>query len=168
MPLATCPKAVLEEAPSRGGAPHDHLQATRMKALRPVLAVDLRSLALSGHEDEVPDAGDDFNPVWSPDGTHVAFASTRTGLPKIYVKPADGSGEERLLAEMPGTPTSWSSDGRFCCSRATLLKPQRSLGHRRPAATLGNGKAVHGSCDTVQRDSRTVLSRWSLDCVHIK
>jgi Tol biopolymer transport system component len=84
-----------------------------MKALRPVLAVDLRSLALSGHEDEVPDAGDDFNPVWSPDGTHVAFASTRTGLPKIYVKPADGSGEERLLAEMPGTPTSWSSDGRY-------------------------------------------------------
>jgi len=59
------------------------------------------------------DAGDDFNPVWSPDGTHVAFASTRTGLAKIYVKPADGSGEERPLADIPGVPTSWSSDGRF-------------------------------------------------------
>jgi Tol biopolymer transport system component len=59
------------------------------------------------------DAADDVSPVWSPDARSIVFASNRTGQPKIYIKPADGSGEERLVSDMPGTPTSWSSDGRF-------------------------------------------------------
>jgi Tol biopolymer transport system component len=59
------------------------------------------------------DAAEDISPVWSPDGRHIVFASTRSGPPKIYIKPADGSGEERLLVDIPGAPTSWSRDGRF-------------------------------------------------------
>jgi Tol biopolymer transport system component len=59
------------------------------------------------------DPADDDNPVWSPDGRYLAFSSTRTGQTKLYLKPADGSGEERLLTDMPGTPTSWSKDGHF-------------------------------------------------------
>jgi Tol biopolymer transport system component len=59
------------------------------------------------------DAADDFNPVWSPDGTTIAFASNRTGESKLYIKPADGSGEERPIVDMEGVPTSWSRDGRF-------------------------------------------------------
>jgi Tol biopolymer transport system component/predicted Ser/Thr protein kinase len=55
---------------------------------------------------------DDF-PVWSPDGKNIAFGSTRTGSMKLYIKPADGSGEERLLTEQSGEPTGWSKDGRF-------------------------------------------------------
>jgi Tol biopolymer transport system component/predicted Ser/Thr protein kinase len=57
-------------------------------------------------------AGDDF-PVWSPDGGNIVFSSDRGGEPKLYIKPADGSSEERLLTDMTGVPTSWSSDGRF-------------------------------------------------------
>jgi Tol biopolymer transport system component len=59
------------------------------------------------------DPANDDNPVWSPDGKTIAFASNRQGSPKPYIKPADGLGEERLLADTPGVPTSWSNDGRF-------------------------------------------------------
>jgi Tol biopolymer transport system component/predicted Ser/Thr protein kinase len=62
----------------------------------------------------------DDNPVWSPDGRNVVFSSNRdrnlSNLYrdlKLYTKPADGSGEERLLTDLPGEPTSWSKDGRF-------------------------------------------------------
>jgi Tol biopolymer transport system component len=61
------------------------------------------------------DHADDDYPVWSPDGKSVVFSSNRTGQWKLYIKPADGSGEERLLLDLPGpsAATSWSRDGRF-------------------------------------------------------
>jgi eukaryotic-like serine/threonine-protein kinase len=57
-------------------------------------------------------ANDDF-PVWSPSGADIVFSSTRRGPPRMYRKPSDGSGEERLLTDHWGAPTSWSKDGRF-------------------------------------------------------
>jgi eukaryotic-like serine/threonine-protein kinase len=48
-------------------------------------------------------------PVWSPDGRQIAFASTRGGM---YVKAADGTGEEQLLARA-GRPFDWSRDQRY-------------------------------------------------------
>jgi Tol biopolymer transport system component len=59
------------------------------------------------------DPAHDDNPIWSPDGKNIAFSSNRGGQNKMYIKPADGSGDERLLTEQPGIPTSWSKDGRF-------------------------------------------------------
>jgi Tol biopolymer transport system component len=59
------------------------------------------------------DMAEDDNPVWSPDGKNIAYSSIRSGQNKMYIKPADGSGDERLLTDQPGTPTSWSKDGRF-------------------------------------------------------
>ena len=59
------------------------------------------------------DPANDDSPVWSPDGKNVVFFSSRTGDLRLYIKPADGSGEERLLTDQPGIPTSWSKDGRF-------------------------------------------------------
>lgn len=59
------------------------------------------------------DPANDDNPVWSPDGKNVVFFSNRKGELKLYIKPADGSGEERLLTDQPGIPSSWSRDGRF-------------------------------------------------------
>jgi eukaryotic-like serine/threonine-protein kinase len=41
------------------------------------------------------------------------LASNRSGQPLMYIKPTDGSSEERLITDVPGVPTSWSGDGRF-------------------------------------------------------
>ena len=59
-------------------------------------------------------ARDDF-PAWSPDGKYIAFSSTRSGQMDLYVKPADGSGEEKLLlkTDEPKNVERWSKDGRF-------------------------------------------------------
>jgi serine/threonine protein kinase/Tol biopolymer transport system component len=55
-------------------------------------------------------------PMWSPDGTRIAFGSSRAGSVDLYDIAADGSGGERLLLDSKaGTVhiTDWSLDGRF-------------------------------------------------------
>ena len=58
---------------------------------------------------------DDRYPLWSPDGTSLAFASNRNGPYDLYRKPANGSGTEDLLLQSPDfkRPNSWSPDGRY-------------------------------------------------------
>lgn len=55
---------------------------------------------------------DDGRPVWSPDGTKIAFESYRDGQAEIYVMNSDGSHPVRLTtdADYDGMPT-WSPDG---------------------------------------------------------
>ena len=54
-------------------------------------------------------------PVWSPDGSKIAFSSQRPGLLGLYVKPSNGALEEQPLLTSPDgkTVTSWSRDGRY-------------------------------------------------------
>ena len=61
------------------------------------------------------DPGSDFAPLWSPDGTRIAFASIRSGTFTISVKDASGAGEEQPLLTADGylVPCDWSRDGRF-------------------------------------------------------
>ena len=58
----------------------------------------------------------DTQPVWSPDGTRVAFQSDRakdTG--DVFLVQADGRGEPELLfaSDGPASPTDWSPDGKY-------------------------------------------------------
>ena len=61
------------------------------------------------------DPAPDEYPAWSPDGKNVAFSSTRGGQADLYIKPADGSGEEKLLLKTDQSKivNDWTSDGRF-------------------------------------------------------
>jgi len=61
------------------------------------------------------DSSDDLNPAWSPDSTRIAFTSSRKGHRDIYVKPANGSGEEKLVLESNENKNvdHWSSDGQY-------------------------------------------------------
>ncbi len=61
------------------------------------------------------DSGDDRFPVWSPDGSHIAWRANRDGAFQIYQKLASGVGPEELLRKEDASiaPSSWSADGRF-------------------------------------------------------
>jgi hypothetical protein len=61
------------------------------------------------------DDADDLSPVWSPDGTRVAFTSDRLGVRNIYVTPASGLGPDELLLKSDAAKNveSWSADGRY-------------------------------------------------------
>ena len=60
-------------------------------------------------------------PAWSPDGSTIAFASTRSGTSDLYSMSADGTGTRRLTSteDDDGQP-AWSPDGeRIVFARGT-------------------------------------------------
>jgi len=59
------------------------------------------------------DPGDDMDPVWSPDGSRVAWTSDRKGVRDLYVKSASGVGEDEplLVSSLPKGAEDWSKDG---------------------------------------------------------
>ena len=60
--------------------------------------------------------GPSICPVWSPNGSRVAFARMeRTLLTRIVAKPSSGGGGEETLLRSSGDicPKSWSPDGRY-------------------------------------------------------
>ncbi len=61
--------------------------------------------------------GTDRSPVWSPEGTRIAFASARAGSDHIRQQLVNGAAGDESLLDGPSRrgirPSSWSSDGRF-------------------------------------------------------
>jgi dipeptidyl aminopeptidase/acylaminoacyl peptidase len=56
---------------------------------------------------------DDLSPVWSPDGTRIAFSTNRDGNNEFYVMNTDGFAQTRLTYHDASdfSPT-WSPDGQ--------------------------------------------------------
>jgi Tol biopolymer transport system component len=81
---------------------------------------------------------DNASPLWSPDGTRIAFASLRNNRWGLYVKSADGTGNEELIveSEAPKTPMSWSPDGKllvyFQFSNAGDVWAVQTTGEKKP------------------------------------
>ena len=61
------------------------------------------------------DAADDINPVWAPAGDRIAFTTYRKGNADVYVKNANGVGDETPLLDSPADEQieDWSKDGKY-------------------------------------------------------
>jgi serine/threonine-protein kinase len=63
------------------------------------------------------DPDEDTQPIWTPDGRRIAFASRRAdkGTPNLYWQSADGTGDAVRLTESKNMqyPASWHPSGKF-------------------------------------------------------
>lgn len=71
----------------------------------------------------------DEQPVWSPDGKKIAFASDRNGNSDVYVMSADGGNATRLTKNSATeTPWAFSPDGKYVYFSAHIQDaPQSAL-----------------------------------------
>jgi Tol biopolymer transport system component len=60
------------------------------------------------------DPSSDWNPLWSPDGSRIVFASAKPDAAHIYEKPSTGVGADQLVFQSETEiPVDWSHDGRY-------------------------------------------------------
>jgi TolB protein len=87
---------------------HDVLQGTDGK-------LQINTCATDGTDIKVliPHAAFEESPRWSPDGSRLAWVSTRDGNQEVYVASADGKDLKRLTNEIaPDNNPSWSPDSK--------------------------------------------------------
>lgn len=92
----------------------------------------------------------DFNPVFSPNGQHLAFSSNRHGSYDVFVVSARGGKPKRLTFDSAADMvTGWTPDGKgvlFASSRAMSFPPSNELftvsmdGGRVRKLTVAEGK----------------------------
>ncbi len=69
----------------------------------------------------------DMDPVWSPDGTKIAFSSDREGGSDVYIMNVDGSNPRRLTWNSAAeTPEAFTADGKSVIFSAAIMDPASS------------------------------------------
>lgn len=67
------------------------------------------------------------NPVWSPDGKQIAFASDRNGNFDLFIMPADGGAARRLTYHSASEiPSAFTPDGKYVFFSASIQDPAGS------------------------------------------
>jgi len=92
-------------------------------------------------------------PVWSPDGSEIAYTALRGSYFGFYRQAADGKGTEELLyqSNAPVTLTEWSMDGRYLgyfstdlAGGALFALPLETAGERVPIEILRSEHQLAG------------------------
>jgi serine/threonine protein kinase len=112
-----------------------------------------------------------FAPVWSSDGSRLAFSSYGRASLDLFQKPASTAGKQELLLESPEVkaPASWSQDGRFVLYAEgevqTDLWALPLTGDSKPVRLAGThssfGGSGYGSPGTFSPDGRWMA--WASD-----
>ena len=90
---------------------------------------DIYKVATNGGEAQRLTTQESFecNPVWSPDGQQIAFASDLHGNFDLYVMPANGGSAQRLTSHSSNElPWSYSPDGQAIYFSASIQDPASS------------------------------------------
>ena len=67
------------------------------------------------------------NPVWSPDGEQIAFASDRNGNFDLFIMSADGGAARRLTYHSASEiPSTFTPDGKYVLFSASIQDPATS------------------------------------------
>lgn len=67
-------------------------------------------------------------PVWSPDGKKIAFASDRNGNFDLFVMPSSGGAAKRITFDSASElPSTFSPDGKYVYFSATIQDPVASV-----------------------------------------
>jgi Tol biopolymer transport system component len=105
------------------------------------------------------DPANDQYPVWSPDGSRIAWSSNREGLYHLYEKAASGSGQDALLLKSDyfKFPTDWSRDGRFIIYRQIDPKTKNDVWVL-PVGPLSGDQKPFAFLQTEANETAAVLS----------
>lgn len=98
------------------------------------------------------DAGDNNHPVWSPDGSKLAFSAQHDSKWTVYVKSLNPAGEARELTRIgkPHWPTSWSPDGKSLLFVQDEPDSSSDVWLLRPGKEMSTEPVLHTSADEAQ------------------
>ncbi len=69
----------------------------------------------------------EYNPVWSPDGSQIAFASDRNGNFDVFIMPSTGGSAKRLTYRSQSEiPSTFTPDGNYILFSACIQDPASS------------------------------------------
>ncbi|MBK5186928.1 MAG: PD40 domain-containing protein [Gemmatimonadaceae bacterium] len=98
----------------------------------------------TGSDTAIPEGG----PAWSPDGSVLAFSSTRTGLSQIFTMPAAGGSAVQVTNDVAGAfNPAWSADG----SAITYISATGTLHLQR--IKVAGGSSANYETDSLDLDA---------------
>jgi dipeptidyl aminopeptidase/acylaminoacyl peptidase len=119
----------------------------------------------SGQINLTNNPADDINPLWSPDGSSIAFLSSRVNIYyDLYVMRADGS-QVKKLAPL-GWLATWSPDGKQLAAYSPLDPQKAEKG--RIDVIQSDGSALHSfpvdfSNTRVKQSFQLIMLHWTVD-----